>query len=63
MVDKNPYANVTHQEFEATLNLLLRGMTAEQLVAQVPDIYIDVSEHFNNEVLDRVLKEREASNG
>lgn len=56
---KNPYVDITYQEFEANLNLLLREMTGEQLLAQVPDIYSEVREYFNNEVLERVLVERE----
>jgi calcineurin-like phosphoesterase family protein len=46
------YSKMTNEEFDAILGELLRKMTGEQLM-DVPGVYDIVSEHFNNEVLDK----------
>ncbi len=53
MVTHLPRSNSTDKEFDAILGELLREMTGEQLMMDVPGVYGIVSEHFNNEVLDK----------
>ena len=47
------YSQMSQTEFDTILSDLLRGLTGEQLVAEVPGIASDVMDAFNNDVLDK----------
>lgn len=51
---------ITDQEFDDELMGLLGEMRASALL-QVQGVYEIVSEHFNNEVIDRVLAKRKSN--
>lgn len=48
----NDYSEMSNEDFDRNLRKSLRECTAEQMLL-IPGIYEVVSEHFNNEVLDR----------
>lgn len=54
---KNKYEDMTNAEFDSILAEILDGMPGEALLA-IPGVYEVVSEHFNNEVLERWEAER-----
>jgi len=56
------YDGMTNGDFERHLFGLLENMTAAQLLMEIPSIYSEVSEHFNNDVLDAWSMEQESHN-
>ena len=50
------YSKMTQEDFDRILEQILKKMYASQLL-DIPGIYKVVSEHFNNEVLDRWKEE------
>jgi hypothetical protein len=53
-VPKIDYAQMSEDDFQRILlDEVLANMTAADLVLTVPNVFSDVREHFNNEVLDR----------
>jgi regulator of protease activity HflC (stomatin/prohibitin superfamily) len=53
------YDWVTVEMFDDKLREILNRMTADELVSEVPGIYPEVAEHFNNDVLEELEGERE----
>lgn len=47
----NKYEKMTQQEFDEILLDILREYTGKELITIVPNIYSDLAEYFNNEVL------------
>lgn len=52
------YSRMTTEDFQRILFEVLREYNGEQLVTEVPGLYSDLSEYFNNEVLDRWAAEQ-----
>lgn len=48
---------ISHARFEQKLYEILRNKTGEELVLEVPNIYSDVSEYYNNQVIDEISAE------
>ena len=46
------YSKISNEEFDAILAEILNEMTGEQIL-QIPGVYGEISEHFNNEALER----------
>lgn len=53
---KNRYSTITDEEFDGVLLDMAKENIDE--VLRLPGVYEIISEHFNNEVLDRCLDER-----
>lgn len=47
------YSKMTNEEFNNCLKMVLSDMSALDLIVTVPDIYSEVAEYFNNDVLDQ----------
>lgn len=47
------YKNMTQEDFDRILRDIVNEEPASNLLLMVPNIYSDIAEHFNNEVLDR----------
>jgi hypothetical protein len=52
MTTKNKYADLTSDKFDEILAEIINEQPAASLL-DIPGVYEAVSEHFNNEVLDR----------
>ena len=48
---------ITDEEFDNTLLEILSKYTADQMI-DIPGIYEILSEHYNNEVIDTVIRKR-----
>jgi hypothetical protein len=53
------YDEMSQDDFDRILAEIVDEIGASQLIFEVPNIYSDVAEHFNNDVLDRWREERE----
>ena len=53
------YSTMTQSDFDNILSEILDELTATDLLIQVPAIYSDLVEEFNNEILDRWAAEQE----
>ena len=53
------YSWITDEMFEMKLSEIISNMSALELLTQVPGLYGEVREHFNNEVLQELESERE----
>jgi hypothetical protein len=50
--------DITQEQFDKTLRKLLKEYTGNILLILCPEIYTDLAEHFNNDVIDIILKEQ-----
>ena len=53
-------ANISTEEFDNRLSAKLQEITGEQLLFYIPSIFDEVSEFFNNEIIDEWEQEQEA---
>lgn len=53
------YSWVTDEMFDKKLGEILEKIPGDSLVAEVPNIYSEVKEYFNNQVLQELALERE----
>lgn len=49
---KDRYAKMTDDEFDAILAAILDKMDGASIL-QIPGVYSEIAEHFNNEVLEK----------
>lgn len=55
----NKYDWITHEMFDAKLREICDEEGTHFLINHVPGVYEAVQEHFNNEVIEELLEERE----
>ncbi len=55
------YEWVTDEMFNRKLAEILGRMSGEQILLQIPEVYTEVSEHLNNQVLEELEKDRKTA--
>jgi len=56
--ERNPYAEMTQDDFDRILLDILKGETAQEIL-RIPGVAEILIEHYNNEVLDRWEQEQQ----